>query len=421
MCVLPLIGKTFFMREGFKMERKTREIKVVKPLALASFSPRIQLSLLPDTGVFTVFPGFCDVHVHFREPGFSYKETIRSGSLAAARGGYTAVCAMPNLDPVPDSEAHLATELALIRRDAAIRVYPYGALTVGEKGQELADLEAMTGEAIAFSDDGKGVQSESMMRAAMEACVRLGKVLAAHCEDESLLHGGYIHDGAYAAAHGHRGICSESEWGPIKRDLRLAKETGCAYHVCHVSTRESVALIREAKREGVDVTCETAPHYLLLTDMDLREEGRFKMNPPLRSEKDREALLEGLLDGTVDMIATDHAPHSAEEKARGLEKSAFGIVGLETAFPLLYTRLVKPGILSMERLLDALAVKPRQRFGIPLEEDYTVWDLEEGFTVDPAEFLSKGRATPFAGEKLFGRCKLTSAAGKIAYPYKTNT
>ena len=421
MCVLPLIGKTFFMREGFKMERKTREIKVVKPLALASFSPRIQLSLLPDTGVFTVFPGFCDVHVHFREPGFSYKETIRSGSLAAARGGYTAVCAMPNLDPVPDSEAHLATELALIRRDAAIRVYPYGALTVGEKGQELADLEAMAGEAVAFSDDGKGVQSESMMRAAMEECIRLGKVLAAHCEDESLLHGGYIHDGAYAAAHGHRGICSESEWGPIKRDLRLAKETGCAYHVCHVSTRESVALIREAKREGVDVTCETAPHYLLLTDMDLREEGRFKMNPPLRSEKDREALLEGLLDGTVDMIATDHAPHSAEEKDRGLEKSAFGIVGLETAFPLLYTRLVKPGILSMERLLDALAVKPRQRFGIPLEEDYTVWDLEEGFTVDPAEFLSKGRATPFAGEKLFGRCKLTSAAGNIAYPYKTNT
>ncbi len=421
MCVLPLIGKTFFMREGFKMERKTREIKVVKPLALASFSPRIQPSLLPDTGVFTVFPGFCDVHVHFREPGFSYKETIRSGSLAAARGGYTAVCAMPNLDPVPDSEAHLATELALIRRDAAIRVYPYGALTVGEKGQELADLEAMAGEAVAFSDDGKGVQSESMMRAAMEECVRLGKVLAAHCEDESLLHGGYIHDGAYAAAHGHRGICSESEWGPIKRDLRLAKETGCAYHVCHVSTRESVALIREAKREGVDVTCETAPHYLLLTDMDLREEGRFKMNPPLRSEKDREALLEGLLDGTVDMIATDHAPHSAEEKDRGLEKSAFGIVGLETAFPLLYTRLVKPGILSMERLLDALAVKPRQRFGIPLEEDYTVWDLEEGFTVDPAEFLSKGRATPFAGEKLFGRCKLTSAAGNIAYPYKTNT
>ena len=421
MCVLPLSGKAFFMREGFKMERKTREIKVVRPQAMGSFSPRILLSLLPDTGVFTVFPGFCDVHVHFREPGFSYKETIRSGSLAAARGGYTAVCAMPNLDPVPDSEAHLAAELALIRRDAAIRVYPYGALTVGEKGQELADLEAMAGEAIAFSDDGKGVQSESMMRAAMEEVKRLGKVLAAHCEDESLLRGGYIHDGAYAAAHGHRGICSESEWGPIKRDLRLAKETGCAYHVCHVSTKESVALIREAKREGVDVTCETAPHYLLLTDMDLKEEGRFKMNPPLRSEKDREALLEGLLDGTVDMIATDHAPHSAGEKDRGLNKSAFGVVGLETAFPLLYTKLVRPGILSMERLLDALAIRPRQRFGIPLEEDYTVWDLEEGFTVDPAEFLSMGRATPFAGEKLYGRCKLTSAAGNIAYPYMTNT
>ena len=398
-----------------------REIKVVKPLGMASFSPRFDLSLLPDTGSFTVFPGFCDVHVHFREPGFSYKETIRSGSLAAARGGYTAVCAMPNLDPVPDSREHLAQELAIIRRDALVRVYPYGALTVGEKGRDLADLQAMADEAVAFSDDGKGVQSESMMRAAMEAAKRLGKVLAAHCEDESLLHGGYIHDGAYAAAHGHRGICSESEWGPIKRDLRLAKETGCAYHVCHVSTGESVALIREAKREGVDVTCETAPHYLLLTDADLREEGRFKMNPPLRGEKDREALLEGLLDGTVDMIATDHAPHSAEEKARGLDKSAFGIVGLETAFPLLYTRLVKPGILSMDRLLDALAVKPRQRFGIPLGEDYTVWDLEESFTVDPAEFLSMGKATPFEGEKLLGRCKLTYAAGKIAYQVKENT
>ena len=406
------------MREGFEMERQTREIKVVKPVAMASFSPRIELSLLPDTGVFTVFPGFCDVHVHFREPGFSYKETIRSGSLAAARGGYTAVCAMPNLDPVPDSAAHLAEELAIIRRDAAIRVLPYGALTAGEKGKQLADLQAMAKEAVAFSDDGKGVQSESMMRAAMEEAKRLGKVLAAHCEDESLLRGGYIHDGEYAKAHGHRGIPAESEWGPIQRDLRLAKETGCAYHVCHVSAKESVALIREAKKEGVDVTCETAPHYLLLTDADLREEGRFKMNPPLRSEEDRETLLEGLLDGTVDMIATDHAPHSAEEKAGGLEKSAFGIVGLETAFSLLYTRLVRPGILSMDRLLEALTVLPRQRFGIPLGEDYTVWDLEEGFTVNPAEFLSKGRATPFAGERLLGRCKLTAAAGKIAYREK---
>ena len=403
------------------MERKTREVTAVKPLGMASFSPRFDLSLLPLSGSFTVFPGFCDVHVHFREPGFSYKETIRTGSLAAARGGYSAVCAMPNLSPVPDSEAHLEAELDLIRRDAAVRVYPYGALTVGEKGEALADLAAMAPQAVAFSDDGKGVQSESMMRAAMEECARLGKVLAAHCEDESLLRGGYIHDGDYAGAHGHRGICSESEWGPIQRDLRLAKETGCAYHVCHVSTKESVALIRAAKREGVDVTCETAPHYLLLTDADLREEGRFKMNPPLRGEADREALMEGLLDGTVDMIATDHAPHSAEEKSRGLEKSAFGIVGLETAFPLLYTKLVRPGILSMDRLLDALALKPRQRFGLPLEEDFTVWDLEESFQVDPAEFLSKGRATPFEGERLFGRCKLTFAAGKIAYSAIENT
>ena len=400
------------------MDRKKREIRIVKPQGMASFSPRFDLSLLPETGSFTVFPGFCDVHVHFREPGFSYKETIRSGSLAAARGGYTAVCAMPNLDPVPDSAAHLKEEMALIRRDATVRVFPYGALTVGEKGLAPADLAAMAGAAVAFSDDGKGVQSESMMRSLMEECARLGKVLAAHCEDESLLHGGYIHDGDYARAHGHRGICSESEWGPIQRDLRLAKETGCAYHVCHVSTKESVALIREAKKAGVDVSCETAPHYLLLTDRDLREEGRFKMNPPLRSEGDREALLEGLLDGTVDMIATDHAPHSAEEKARGLEKSAFGIVGLETAFPLLYTKLVRPGILSLDRLLEALAAKPRQRFGIPLEGDFTVWDLEEAFTVDPAEFLSMGRATPFEGERLVGRCKLTCAAGKIAYQEK---
>ena len=397
------------------MERKAREIRVVKPQGMTSFSPRIDRALLPDTGVFTVFPGFCDVHVHFREPGFSYKETIRSGSLAAARGGYTAVCAMPNLDPVPDSAAHLDSELELIRRDAAVRVFPYGALTVGEKGERLADLAAMAPEAVAFSDDGKGVQSESMMRAAMEACRRLGKVLAAHCEDEALLRGGYIHDGDYARVHGHRGICSESEWGPIQRDLRLAKETGCAYHVCHVSAKESVALIRAAKKEGVDVTCETAPHYLLLTDADLREEGRFKMNPPLRGEEDREALLEGLLDGTVDMIATDHAPHTTVEKSRGLEKSAFGIVGLETAFPLLYTKLVRPGILGMDRLLDALTLRPRQRFGIPPGEDFTVWELEERFTVDPAEFLSKGRATPFEGEELLGRCRLTVAAGKAAY------
>lgn len=397
------------------MDMGSRSVRVYQVQGEAAFTPAFDASLLPATGSYFVFPGFCDVHVHFREPGFSYKETIRTGSLAAARGGYTAVCAMPNLDPVPDSPAHLAEERAIIARDAAIRVLPYGALTVGEKGQALADLAGMAGDAVAFSDDGKGVQSESMMRAAMEACARLGKVLAAHCEDESLLHGGYIHDGAYARAHGHRGISSESEWGPIARDLRLAKETGCAYHVCHVSTKESVALIRKAKGEGVDVTCETAPHYLLLTEEDLQEDGRFKMNPPLRSREDREALVEGLLDGTIDMIATDHAPHSREEKARGLEKSAFGIVGLECAFPLMYTKLVLPGVLPLGRLIRALAYAPRERFHIPLEGDCTVWDLARSFTLDPADFLSMGKATPFAGETLRGVCLRTVCLGSTAY------
>ena len=373
--------------------------------------------MVQKSGGTAVFPGFCDVHVHFREPGFSYKETIASGSRAAARGGYTAVCAMPNLNPVPDSAAHLAEEEALIRATGGIAdVYPYAALTVGEKGQEAAELEALAPRVIAFSDDGKGVQAESMMRSLMERCARLGKIIAAHCEDESLLRGGYIHDGAYAKARGHRGICSESEWGPIARDLRLAKETGCAYHVCHISCRESVALIRQAKKDGVDVTCETAPHYLLLDENDLQEDGRFRMNPPIREKADREALVEGLLDGTVDMIATDHAPHSTEEKSRGLAGSAFGVVGLETAFPVLYTGLVRPGILPLERLVELMAVTPRERFGIPLREgDRTEWDLEKEYVIDPAEFLSMGRATPFAGMKVFGRCLRTVCNGKTTY------
>ena len=375
--------------------------------------------LRKENGVF-VFPGFCDVHVHFREPGFSYKETIRSGSRAAARGGYTAVCAMPNLNPVPDSPAHLAEEEALIRAAGDIAaVYPYGALTVGEKGQEAADLEGMADRVIAFSDDGKGVQSESMMRSLMERCRKLGKILAAHCEDETLLRGGYIHDGAYARARGHRGICSESEWGPIARDLRLAKETGCAYHVCHISCRESAALIRQAKKDGVNVTCETGPHYLLLDENDLQEDGRFRMNPPLRSREDREALVEALLDGTIDMIATDHAPHSAEEKSRGLPGSAFGVVGLECAFPVLYTGLVRKGILTLEQLIGKMAIAPRERFGIPLAEgDRTEWDLEARTTVNPDEFLSMGRATPFAGMEVFGRCLKTVHNGKTTYEYK---
>ena len=362
-----------------------------------------------------LFPGFVDVHVHLREPGFLYKETIATGTAACARGGYSDVCSMPNLNPVPDCPEHLAPQLEAIKKDACIRVHPYGTITVKQLGEELADLEGMAADVIAFSDDGKGVQDENLMRQAMLECKRLGKILVAHCEDNSLLRGGYIHDGEYAAAHGHRGICSESEWGPIARDLKLAKETGCAYHVCHISTKESVELIRQAKAEGVDVTCETGPHYILLSDKDLQEDGRFKMNPPLRSEEDRKAILEGILDGTIDMIATDHAPHSAEEKARGLEKSAMGVVGIETAFPLLYTHLVKPGLLSLERLVELMAVNPRKRFNIPMTEDFSVWDLSKEYTIDPEDFVSKGRATPFAGWTVSGENLMTIVGGKIVW------
>ena len=362
-----------------------------------------------------LLPGFVDVHVHLREPGFLYKETIASGTAACARGGYSDVCAMPNLNPVPDSPEHLAPQLDAIRKDARIRVYPYGSITVEQKGEQLADMEGMAADVIAFSDDGRGVQDENLMRQAMLECKRLGKILVAHCEDNSLLRGGYIHDGEYARAHGHRGICSESEWGPIARDLKLAKETGCAYHVCHISTKESVELIRQAKREGVDVTCETGPHYILLSDRDLQEDGRFKMNPPLRSEEDRKAILEGILDGTIDMIATDHAPHSAEEKSKGLEKSAMGVVGIETAFPLLYTGLVKTGLMTLERLVELMAVNPRKRFNIPMTEDFSVWDLSKEYTIDPEDFLSKGRATPFAGWKVSGENLMTIVGGKIVW------
>ncbi len=364
---------------------------------------------------YTVFPGFCDVHVHFREPGFSYKETVATGSRAAARGGYTAVCTMPNLDPVPDSVEHLQRQLDIIGDSACIPVYPYGAITVGEKGETLADLEGMAPNVIGFSDDGRGVQSDEMMRRAMHRAKELGKMIVAHCEVNELLRGGYIHDGDYARAHGHRGICSESEWVQIARDLKLVEETGCKYHVCHISTKESVDIIRQAKARGVDVTCETGPHYLVMDDTMLREEGRFKMNPPLRSPADREALVAGLLDGTIDMIATDHAPHSAEEKARGLEKSAFGVVGIETAFPICYTYLVKTGILTMEKLIDLLVKNPRERFGIPLGNDFTVWDLNGVSTVDPAQFLSLGKATPFEGWTVQGKCIATVCGEKIVY------
>ena len=364
---------------------------------------------------YIIVPGLCDVHVHFREPGFSYKETIASGSAAAAHGGYTAVCTMPNLDPVPDSAEHLQVQLDAIKRGAAIKVLPYGAITVGEKGEKLADMEAMSDKVCAFSDDGKGVQNDEMMREAMAAAKRLGKIIAAHCEDNSLLFGGYIHDGEYARMHGHRGISSASEYKQIERDLRLAEETGCAYHVCHISTKESVELIRQAKAHGVNVTCETAPHYLVLCDEDMQEDGRFKMNPPLRSREDKKALIEGIKDGTIDMIATDHAPHSAEEKGRGLEKSLMGVVGLETAFPVLYTELVMKNIITLDRLVELMSFKPKERFGIDTNNDFAVFDISEAYKIDPEDFLSMGRATPFAGREVFGRCLLTVHNEKVVY------
>jgi len=384
----------------------------VAPSAVISASEMLPLA---DVSKYSFFPGFCDVHVHFREPGFSYKETMVTGSEAAAAGGYTHVCTMPNLNPVPDSREHLRQQLDRIREAACIHVYPYGAITVGEQGQELAELAQMAPDVIGFSDDGRGVQNDEMMRQAMLLAKKLDKIIVAHCEVNALLRGGYIHDGKYAKANGHKGICSESEWMQIRRDLELVRQVGCKYHVCHISAKESVELIRKAKAEGLDVTCETGPHYLVLSDKDLQEDGRFKMNPPLRDEEDRLALLEGVLDGTIDMIATDHAPHSTEEKAKGLAGSAFGIVGLETAFPLLYTHLIKPGILSFDRLKELLVTKPRERFGIPLGNCFSVWDLDALQTVDPDKFRSKGKATPFAGWQLYGKCLLTVCDGKIVY------
>ena len=370
-----------------------------------------------DCGGKLISAGFVDVHVHFREPGQSYKETIRTGSLAAARGGYTTVCAMPNLNPVPDSPETLALEQEIIDRDACIEVLPYAAITRGRQGLETVDFAALKGRCVAFSDDGSGVQREEMMRQAMEEASREGVILAAHCEDNALLHGGYIHDGRYAAAHGHKGICSESEWGQIKRDLELAAAAGCRYHVCHISCAESVELIRRAKARGVRVTCETAPHYLCLCEDDLQEDGRFKMNPPLRRAEDRQALVEGLRDGTIDAIATDHAPHSAEEKARGLAGSAMGVVGLETAFPVLYTDLVLSGQVGLERIVEALTSGPRGAFRLPgglrpgEAADLTVIDPDAAWTVDPADFLSLGRATPFAGKAVRSRIVLTLKDG----------
>lgn len=370
------------------------------------------------TNVF-VCPAFVDIHVHLREPGYSYKETIKTGTMAAAAGGYTCVCPMPNLNPVPDCPENLEQELDIIRRDACVDVRPYASITKGRKGLEVVDVAALKDSVVAFSDDGSGVQDEKVMRKAMEAIASEGCILAAHCEDNSLLRGGYIHDGRYARDHSHKGICSESEWGQIARDLRIAEETGCAYHVCHISTKESVDVIRRAKDRGVDVTCETAPHYLTLTEDDLREDGRFKMNPPLRGADDRAALIEGLKDGTIDMIATDHAPHSAEEKSRGLQGSAMGIVGLETAFPVLYSCLVRKGVISLEKLVELMSYAPRRRFRLgDAPQDRAVFDLDTPFVIEGSSFFSKGRSTPFEGWTVYGRCLETIREGKTIYKYE---
>ena len=365
-----------------------------------------------------ILPGFCDVHVHLREPGFSYKETVESGTMAAARGGFTAVCSMPNLSPCPDSKENLELQLERIREGAAIAVLPFGTITKGEAGAEPSDMEEIADSVVGYSDDGRGVQSEEMMLSAMRRAKALGKPISAHCEDNSLLRGGYIHDGEYARAHGHRGICSESEYAPIARDVELVKRTGVDYHVCHISAKESVEIIRRAKAEGVNITCETGPHYLILDDSHLTEDARFKMNPPLRSPSDREEMVRGLLDGTIDMITTDHAPHSAEEKARGLEKSAMGVVGLETAFPLMYTHFVKTGKITLARLVELMSKNPRARFNIDTDVGFTVFDLSDSYEINPEDFLTKGRATPFQKEKVFGRCLLTVYGGKAVYTDK---
>ncbi|MBQ4141703.1 MAG: dihydroorotase [Clostridia bacterium] len=391
------------------------KVKFMGPVDPSLIDGGVAVSDFSDKDNIAVFPGFCDVHVHFREPGFSYKETVKSGSLAAAHGGYTTVCTMPNLNPVPDSVENLALQLDIIKRDASVEVIPYGAITVGEKGEELADLAGMAPDVVAFSDDGRGVQSNAMMEDAMRTAKSLGKLIVAHCEVNSLLRGGYIHDGEYARAHGHRGICSESEYAQIARDLELVAKTGCAYHVCHISAKESVELLRQAKKSGLDVSGETGPHYLIMDDSDLREEGRFKMNPPLRAASDREALLEGILDGTLEMIATDHAPHSAEEKSRGLEGSPFGIVGLDFAFPWMYTKLVKTGIIPLEKLIDCLSTNPRKRFGLPLGKSFSIWDLDAEITVDEDFIQSQGKATPILGEKLIGKNLLTVCGGRVVW------
>ena len=367
------------------------------------------------------FPGFADVHVHLREPGFTHKETIATGTAACAHGGFTHVCSMPNLKPVPDCMEHLKVQLDAINRDAVINVLPFASITVGQNGAELSDMDKMAPYVAGFSDDGKGVQNCEMMKEAMINAKRLDKIISAHCEDETLLDGGYIHKGEYAKLHGHKGICSESEWKPVERDIQLIKETACKYQVCHISAEETVDLIRKAKAEGVDITCETGPHYLVMNDMMIKDEGRFKMNPPIRSEQDRLALIQGVCDGTVDMIATDHAPHSAEEKSGGLSGSLNGIVGIETSFPVLYTHLVKENVISLEKLIELMSKNPSERFGLNIsltvgsKANLTVFDLDGEYVINESDFLSMGKSSPFTGDKVYGKCLLTIADGNVAY------
>ncbi|MBR5306169.1 MAG: dihydroorotase [Oscillospiraceae bacterium] len=368
-----------------------------------------------------ILPGFADVHVHLREPGFFYKESIATGTQAAAKGGFTLVCSMPNLNPVPDSVENMAVQQEIIDRDAVINVLPYAAITKGEKGGELVDFEALADKCFAFSDDGKGVQKNEMMKEAMLRAKAMGKPIVAHCEDESLLYGGYIHDGEYARLHGHRGICSESEWGQVARDVELVRETGVQYHVCHISTKETVDIVRKAKAEGLKVSCETAPHYLALCDMELKEHGRFKMNPPIRSAADRDALIRGVQDGTIEVIATDHAPHSAEEKEKGLEKSNMGVVGIETSFAAMNTYMVKRGYITMEKLCEVMSINPRKLFGLPHgiklgeKADFVLVDPDKEWVVNPEEFASKGRYTPFDGVTLYGDVLMTVYNGQTVY------
>ena len=405
------------IRNGFVVGAGKRDIAIADG-HIAECSEHIETKgdeRIIDAEGLMVAPAFVDVHVHLREPGYGYKERIATGTMAAARGGYSTVCSMPNLNPVPDSLEGLKAQQDIIDRDAKIEVLPYAAITIGRRGEELVDIAALKGKVCAFSDDGSGVQVDGMMESAMTEAAKHDQLIAAHCEVEELLKGGYIHDGEYARTHGHKGICSESEWEQVKRDIEIAERTGCRYHVCHISTKETVELVRQAKTRGVKVTCETGPHYLIFTDMDLEEDARWKMNPPLRSAEDRAALIEGIKDGTIDMIATDHAPHSAEEKGRGLEKSAMGVVGIETAFPLLYTNLVKTGILTMERLCELMSVAPRKRFNIKSDAGFTVFKLDEKYKINPEDFLSRGKSTPFEGDEVYGKCLLTVYEGRAVY------